>query len=99
MHKRQFRKKRRQVGGKSSSRRQNQIGGFLPGLLGHLIGNAIRKRQRKKPVKFSAKRYMTNAIGRRVQVAKQAAQRKLPTPGSTGMNVKTFLNSGLFGIG
>ena len=70
-----------------------QKGGFLPGLI---IG-ALKAKLKKK--KFDAGKYMKGAIGRRVDVAKVAAGRQVPTPGNTGMTVKKFFTSGLFGIG
>lgn len=82
-----------------TKKKRKQIGGFLPGLLGPLIANAIRKKQGKKPVNFNARKYMKGAIGRRIQVAKLAKGKKIPTPGNTGMSTKKFLMSGLFGVG
>ena len=93
-------KGRKRRGAKRTTRaRTQQIGGFLPGLLGHLIGNHIRKKQGKKPVKFDTKEYMQNAIGGRIKVAKTVAGKKAPTPGNTGMSGTHFMKSGLLGIG
>ena len=91
-------RKKRGVKRKTRARTQ-QIGGFLPGLLGHVIGNHIRKKQGKKPIKFDTKEYMKNAIGSRIKVAKTVAGKKAPTPGNTGMSGTHFMKSGLLGIG
>ena len=89
--KRRSRKRRR--------KQEKQLGGFLPGLLGYSVGNAIRKRKGKKPLNFDPKKYIQGAIGNRIKIAKLLAGKKLPTPGNTGMSVPQFIKSGLFGVG
>lgn len=72
-----------------------QTGGMLPGL----IISAILAKKRKKNVGKAMGNYMKRGIGARIAVAKSAAQKKVPTPGNTGMSAKQFVMSGLFGLG
>ena len=78
---------------------KKQVGGFLPGLVGHLIGNQIRKKKGKRPIKFNAGQYVKQAFGDRIKVAKAVGGKGVPTPSRTGMDTKSFMKSGLFGIG
>ena len=74
-------------------RKTRQYGGFLPGLLGNLIGRSIARRKGRRVPKFNVGQYMKRSFGDRIKVAKVAAQRKIPTPGNTGIPTKRFLQS------
>jgi len=68
---------------------------MLPGLIAKMI---IAKRKKQSMGK-AAKQYLSGGVGRRFNVAKVAAGKKIPTPSNTGMTAKKFIMSGLFGLG
>jgi hypothetical protein len=72
-----------------------QTGGMFPGL----ILRAILAKKRKQNVGKAVGDYLKRGTSARIAVAKSVAQKKVPTPGNTGMSAKNFFMSGLFGIG
>ena len=75
-------------------KRRRQLGGMLPGLIAALV----KAKRQKRNVGSAAGRYLKGAVGRRINVAKVAAGKKVPTPSNTGMSAKKFFLSGLFGL-
>lgn len=80
---------------KKRTKKKKQIGGMLPGL----VLQALLAKKRKKSVSKAVGKYLKKGVGRRLAVAKQVAQKQIPTPGNSGMSAKEFIMSGLFGIG
>lgn len=72
-----------------------QTGGMIAGL----VLNAILAKKRKQSVSKAMGNYFKKAVGTRIAVAKNVANKKVPTPGNTGLSGGNFLMSGLFGIG
>lgn len=81
--------------GKGKNQSPYQVGGMLPGL----ILRAILAKRRKKNVAKAMGDYIKKGTSARISIAKSVAQKKVPTPGSTGMSGKRFIMSGLFGLG
>ena len=81
--------------GRCKKQSPQQVGGMLPGL----ILRAIVAKKRKQNVAKAMGNYIKKGVSARISVAKSVAQKKVPTPGSTGMSAKRFIMSGLFGLG
>ena len=78
---------------RSGRRPLTQSGGFLPGLLGRLIGNAIARKKGRRPRKFNAGNYIKNALADRFKIGKVVAGKRIPTPGNTGVPIARFFKS------
>lgn len=82
-------------GKRRKNRSPCQVGGMLPGL----ILRAILAKKRKQNVGKAMADYIKKGTSGRIAIAKSMAQKKVPTPGNTGMSGKRFIMSGLFGLG